>query len=551
MNMLKRVRLKLRAIFRRRRIEAELDEELRYHLERVRLIEEGMDAREARREALRGFGGFEQKKEECRDELGFRLIEELRQDLRYGMRMMRKAPAFTLIAVMTLALGIGANAAIFSIVNGVLLRPLPYKEPQKLVVITAPIRQDPGRPLNDVEFVELRNHNQIFEGVTAFLPHSVNLTGRGEPELLGGIVASANLFTLLGVEPQLGRTFLPEEEKLGNERAVIISDRLWKRRFGSDPKIIGKTMTLNEEPHTIVGVMPPGFQYPRKGEGDLWNGWFSNEIDVYLPFSFTSEQLKNHHTSVVVIGRLKPQLSIERARAEMTALAGRLNFGRDKTIRLMGMQQSVVGEVRLALLVLLGAVGFVLLIACTNVANLLLVRATARRKEIAIRAALGAGRRRVIRQLLTESVLLALLSGSLALLLAFWGVTLLKTIIPEYLPRADEIGVDFSVFAFTLLVSLLTGILFGAAPAFQASKLRLSDSLKEGSRGSDAAGHSRVRDLLVVMEVALALVLLVGAGLMLRGFIRLMSVDPGLNLQNVLTVDIRLPEEKYGRPQQS
>jgi putative ABC transport system permease protein len=550
-------RLKLRRLFRMRRMEAELDEELRYHLESVaeRLIASGMDPQEARREALRGFGGFEQKKEECRDAVGTRLIEDLWGDLRYGVRMMRKAPAFTTIAVVTLTLGIGANAAIFSIVNAVLLRPLPYKDPQRLVMVFAPDGHYQDVPLGSAGFLELRNQNQSFQGVAAFFMHSVNLTGRGEPEFLGGTLASSNLFTLLGIEPRYGRTFLQDEERPGNNRVVIISHRLWQRRFGSDQKIIGQSISLNDEPHTIVGVMPPGFQFPRKG--DLWSAWFASEIDIYVPLALTPEQISNRKTlPIAVIARLKPQFSIEQARAEMNGFAARLqerypSSDGNRSIRLVTLQQSVVERARFALLVLLGAVGFVLLIACTNVANLLLVRAAARQKEIAIRAALGAGRRRVIRQLLTESMLLAVLSGSLALLLAYCGVVLLKTIIPEYLPRADEIGVDVWVFGFTLLISMLTGILFGAVPAFQASKLRLTDSLKEGNRVSGEGSHNRLRNLLVVSEVALALVLLVGAGLILRSFIRLMNIDPGLNPHNALTVDITLPATKYDHTQQA
>jgi putative ABC transport system permease protein len=540
--MLKRVKLRLRAIFSRSKIEADLAEEMRYHLERVTElnIKSGMEPQEARLAALRGFGGLELKKEECRDALGFRLVEEIRQDLRYGIRMMRKAPGFTAIAVITLALGIGANAAIFSIVNGVLLRPLPYKDPERLVMLTS------NRGTSNEDFIALREQNRSFDGVAAFFMHTATLTGRGEPELLGGTRASTNLFTLLGIEPALGRTFLPEEEKSGNHRVVIISDRLWQRRFGYDRKIIGQSISLNDEPHTVVGVMPPGFQFPRKG--DLLTAWFAGEIDIYVPLVFSKD--------ILTIGRLKSEYGIEQAQVEMNGLAARLDRLHpdrrgDREIRLATWYQTIVGRTKLALLVLLGAVGFVLLIACTNVANLLLVRAAARQKEIAIRAALGAGRRRVVRQLLTESVLLSLLSGSLALLLAFWGVELLPAIMPEYLPRADEIGVDARVFRFTLLISVLTGILFGVVPALQASKSHLSGVLREGGRGSGATGQNKLRNLLVITEVALAIVLLVGAGLMMRSFNRLMSVDTGLISQNVLTVGITLPQNRYGHPQQA
>jgi putative ABC transport system permease protein len=461
-----------------------------------------------------------------------------------------------LIAVITLALGIGANTAIFSVVNGVLLRPLPYKDPQRLVMVFAPKRLDQEFLISSGGFTVLRNQNQVFEQVAAFLPmlDSSSITGDGDPEFLGGVTVSANLFTLLGVEAKYGRTFLPEEEKPGSDRVVVISHSLWRRRFGSDQKIIGRTISLNYEPYTVVGVMPPWFRFPLDG---ILTGWSPREIDIYIPLALTPEQMNNSKPQVLpVIARLKSQVSIEQAQAEMTGVAAQLkrqypDTNRDENIRLAPYHQQVVGRVRLALLVLLSAVGFVLLIACANVANLLLVRAAARRKEMAVRAALGAGRRRVVRQLLTENVLLAALSGLLALLVAFWGVGLLRTIIPENLPRADEIGIDGGVFGFTLLISLGAGILFGLVPAFQASRVNLSDALKEGGRGSGGSGRNHLRNLLVVSEVALALALLIGAGLMSRSFIRLMSVDPGLDPRNVLTVDIRLSRNKYSRPQQA
>jgi predicted permease len=556
--MLSNLRTRLRALSRKSEMEHELDEELRHHIEQqteqnVRL---GMSQEEARQAALKSFGGVEQAKERSRDSRGVRWIEELWQDLRYGARMLAKNPGFTLIAVITLALGIGANTAIFSVVNGVLLRPLPYKDPQRLVMVFAPKRLDQEFLISSGGFTVLRNQKQVFEQVAASLPmlDSATITGDGEPEFLGGVTVSANLFTLLGVEAKYGRTFLPEEEKPGSDRVVVISDRLWQRRFGSDQKIIGRTISLNYEPYTVVGVMPPGFQFPLDG---MLTGWLPREVDIYIPLALTPEQMNNSKPQVLpVIARLKSQVGIEQAQAEMTGVASRLkrqypDTNRDESIRLAPYHQQMVGRVRLALLMLLGAVGFVLLIACANVANLLLVRAAGRRKEMAVRAALGAGRRRVIRQLLTENALLAVLSGLLALLLAFWGVGLLRTIIPENLPRADEIGINGGVFGFTLLISLGAGILFGLIPALQASKVNLSDALKEGGRSSGWSGHNRLRNLLLVSEVALALALLIGAGLMLRSFIRLMSVDPGLDPRNVLTVDIRLSRNKYSRPQQA
>ncbi len=552
-----KLRMRLRALLRKSEVERELDEELRDHLERQieQNIRLGMSPEEARQAALKSFGGVEQAKERSRDARGARWLEEFWQDLRYGARTLVKNYGFTLIAVFTLALGIGANTAIFSVVNGVLLRPLPYKDPQRLVSVFAPRRLDQEFLISSGGFTVLRDQNQVFEQVAAFLPmlDSSSITGDGDPEFLGGMTVSANLFTLLGVEAKYGRAFLPEEEKPGSDRVVVISHRLWQRRFGSDQKIIGRTIALNHEPYTVVGVMPPELRFPLDG---TLTGWLPREIDIYAPLALTPEEINNQRKVLPVIARLKSQVSIEQAQAEMTGVAARIkrqypDTNIDESVTLAPFHQQVVGRVKLALMILLGAVGFVLLIACANVANLLLARAAGRRKEMAVRAALGAGRWRMIRQLLTESALLAMLSGLLALLPAFWGVGLLRRIIPENLPRADEIGIDGAVFGFTLLVSLSAGILFGLIPAFQASRVNLSDALKEGARGYGGSGNNRLRNLLVVSEVALALALLVGAGLMLRSFIRLMDVDSGLNPQNVLTVDIRLSRSRYSPPQQA
>jgi putative ABC transport system permease protein len=469
--------------------------------------------------------------------------------------MLVRNPGFTLISAFTLALGIGANTAIFSVVNGVLLRPLPYKDPGQLVSVFAPRRMDQEFLISSGGFTVLRDQNQVFEQVAAFLPmlDSSSITGDGEPEFLGGVTVSANLFKLLGVEPRYGRAFLPEEEKPGANRVVVISHSLWQRRFSSDQKIVGRTIAIDNEPYTVVGVMPPGFQFPLDG---MWTGWLPRAIDIYIPLALTTDEINNQRKVLPVIARLKSRVSVEQAQAEMAGVAARikrqyLNTDKDENIRLAPYHQQVVGRARFSLLILLGAVGFVLLIACANVANLLLARAAGRRKEIAVRVALGASRWRVIRQLLTENILLAMSSGLLALALAFWGVDLLRAIIPENLPRADEIGIDGRVFGFTLLISLGAGILFGLVPAFQASRVDLNDALKDGGRSSGGSGQNRLRNLLVVSEVALALALLTGAGLMLRSFIRLMSVDPGLDPRSVLTMDIRLSRSKYSRPQQA
>lgn len=489
-------------------------------------------------------------------------METLFQDIRYGLRLLIKRPGFTAVAVIALGLGIGANSAIFSVVNGVVLRALPYKDPDKLTIVWSkrPLLQAKVGaaefPVSAGDFIDWRDQNQVFEQIAAFHTQPFNITGAGEPEFLGGVRASASLFSLLGVEPKLGRTFTPEEDQPGAERVVVISHGLWERRFGADPHIIGQKLSLNDEPYTVVGVLPRGFQFPRKGE--MPAGFqFPRQADFYTPLAWSPAQATNRGRNfLAVVARLKPGVTVEQAGAEMDAIAERLKqqypqTNANKEVFLVPLHQQVVGKVRTALLVLLGAVGFVLLIACANVANLLLARAASRQKEIAIRTALGASRMRVIRQLLTESLLLSLVGGTLGLLLALWGIELLLTISPINLPRVDTVSIDGRVFAFTLVISLLTGIGFGLAPAIQVSKPDLNDALKEGGRSSPVGfRHNRFRSLLVVSEVALSLVLLIGAGLMIRSFVTLLNVDPGLNAQNVLTLDIGLPRTKYTGPQQ-
>jgi putative ABC transport system permease protein len=485
-------------------------------------------------------------------------METLFQDLRYAFRMLLKRPGFTAVAVLALALGIGANSAIFSVVNGVVLRALPYKDPEGLMMVWSLLQAPAGSqefPVSAADFTDWRDQNQVFEQIAAFHSQPFNITGAGEPEFLGGVRASANLFSLLGIEAKLGRTFLPEEDQPGAGHVVIISHGLWERRFGSDPNIIGQKLTLNDEPYTVVGVMPPGFQFPRKGE--MPAGYqFPRQADLYTPLAWTPNQIGNRGREfLAVIARLKPGVTVAQASADMDGIAERLKqqypqFNANKEVVIVPLHQQVVSKVRTALLVLLGAVGFVLLIACANVANLLLARAASRQKEIAIRTALGASRSRVIRQLLTESMLLSLTGGTLGLLLSMWGVDLLTAISPANLPRVDTISVDVRVFAFTLAVSLLTGIIFGLVPAIQASKPDVNEALKEGGRAS-SVGHNRFRSVLVVSEVALSLVLLIGAGLMIRSFVHLLNSSPGLKPENVLTLDVGLPRTKYTGPQQA
>jgi putative ABC transport system permease protein len=544
---------------RRDRFDHELEEEMRFHLELKAgaNLASGMASEEARYASQRQFGNRTLLREVSREMWSFRSIETLVQDLRYGARMLLKHKGITAVAVLTLALGIGANSAIFSVVNSVLLRELPYREPERLVAVFTEyvIPQVGARKsflFTGADFRDLRDQNQSFEQAAAYSGLNFNLTGSGEPEALAGVRATANLFATLGIEPRHGRAFLPEEDRPGNNRVVILSDELWRRRFGSDPKIVGQTIILNNEPYAVIGVAPPDFRFPPK------DSFYSlSAVDFYTPLALPPEEWNNRGPGrYTVIARLKSGFRIEQAQSDVVSLAKRLeerypNTNRYKSVQLVPFHQQVVGKVETALLALLGAAGFVLLIACVNVANLLLARATARQKEIAIRAALGAGRWRVVRQLLTESILLAILAGALASLLAFWCVDLLRRVVPEDFPRAAEISVDLRVLGFTLAVSLLTGIAFGLIPALQGSRTDLNETLKEGGRSSGGRARSRLGGVFVVSEVALALLLLVGAGLMLRSFIRLMNVDPGFDPHNVLAIAIRPPETKYNSAQQA
>ncbi len=557
MNTISQIWRRLLSLTRRRRLEREMEDEMRFHLEMQieQNLASGMAAEEAHYAARRQFGNHTWLKEASREMWSLNSIETLIQDLRYGLRTLMKSPGFAFVAVLTLALGIGANTAIFSVVNGVLLRPLPYFEPERLVMVWAdrPILQAQigleDFPVAVADFVDWRNQNQVFEQMAVMQPPRINLTRGGEPESVIGLRASASLFPLLGARFAVGRGFLPEEDRAGADRVVVISHGLWQRRYGADPKLIGQKITLNNEDYTVIGVTAPDFQFPRRDEYPY--GIVKTKVDLYLPIAFTPAQMNDRrNNNLVVIARLKPGVSVGQASAEMNSIARRLTeqhpqTNTDKGVRLAPLQQQMVGKTRTALLVFLGAVGFLLLIACANVANLLLARAAGRQKEMAIRAALGARPWRVVRQLLTESLLLAISGGAAGLLLARWGVELLLAIAPDNLPRAYDIRLDTRVAGFTLLISLLTGIVFGLLPAMQASKIDLGETLKEGGR--DAAGllRRRLRGFLIVGEVALAFVLLIGAGLLIRSFARLTEVDPGLNPRGVLTMDILLPFAKY------
>lgn len=545
MSWLRLIYIRLYGFLRKDRIEREMDEELRFYIHmrtQENIHQRGMTDDQARRDAERRFGNFEHIKDLCRDVRGGGMLETLWQDVRFGSRMLVKNRAVTFVAVLALALGIGANTAIFSVVNTVLLKPLAYKNADQLVMVWEDATKY-GFPHNTpapANFIDWRDQSQTFEDMAAFADQSFNLTGTGEPERVVGQRVSTSLFPLLGVEPLLGRAFLPEEDNPAGNRVVMLSHGLWQRRFGSDKEIIGKTLNLNADVFTVVGVMPSSFQFPDR-EDELW-----------VPIAFNSEEASRRGSHYLrVVARIKPGVTLGQAQAEMDTIAANLQQQYPQSNTSVGavvspLQEEMVGDVRPALLVLLGAVGFVLLIACANVANLLLARAAARQKETAIRSALGAGRLRLVRQFLTESILLAGLGGGVGLLLAIWGIDLIVKFIPDDISRAKDAGFNMTVLGFTLLVSLITGVVFGLAPALQTSRTNLNECLKEGGRDSAAGSRgNRVRKLLVVAEIALASVLLIGAGLMINSFMRLRSVDAGFQPDKLLTMRIILTPSKY------
>jgi putative ABC transport system permease protein len=470
------------------------------------------------------------------------VLHDVAQDLRFGFRTLFKNPGFTAVAIIALALGIGANSAIFSVVNTVLLRPLPYKDSEGLVMVWEDATKH-GYPRDTpavANYMDWRSQNHVFEDMAAVADASLNLTGAGDPERLEGSAANASLFSLLGVAPQVGRVFTPEEDQPGANRVVILSNRLWARRFGADPAVVGKQITLNGQPATVVGVMPSQFQFP------------SQDVELWVPIAFTPQQAAGRGRHYLqVVARLKQGVTLPQAQAEMNTIATRLQqqypqSNTDLGAVVVPLHEQVVGDIRPALLILLGAVGLVLLIACANVANLLLARAAVRQKEIAVRVAFGASRWRLIRQFLTESLLLAVVGGAFGLLLSVVGIKLLTRFIPPNISQIKAIELDSYVLGFTVLVSLFTGVIFGLVPALQASMFKPNETLKEGGRSSSSGNRgNRIRALLVIAEVAVSLVLLIGAGLLINSFLRLRSVDPGFDSSNLLTMRIVLPDAKY------
>jgi putative ABC transport system permease protein len=546
------LRDRIRALRQRETVINDIDREMRLHLEieTHANIRAGMSPAEAREKAMRSFGNLNRAVDAAYDVKGGGVFETLGQDIRYGVRMLAKHKAFTSIAIITLALGIGANTAIFSVVNELLLRPLPYRDADRITTVWEV--SPGGRHQNSTSRANFRawhDQNSSFQNMAAFSDQRLNLTGTGEPEELSVQFVTPEFFKILGVDPMLGRTFLPEDDK---GPVAVLSYGLWQRRFGGQASLVGDAITLNDEKFTVIGVMPPNFQFhikQRSGTGrpaELWTilpmpvGPGANERGRFLG----------------TVARLKDSVSVDQAAAELRTIHARLSdqepqFNKNYTNEVLPLREQFFGNVRRPLWLMLGAVGFVLLIACANVANLLLSLATSREKEIAVRAALGARRLRIVRQLLTESLLLALLGSVLGLGFAWLGIKALIAISPRDLVSLQSVGLNLTVLGWTLGVSMLTGIIFGLAPALHISRLNLNDSLKDGgkSESSQASGSRRLRNALVVSEIALAVVLLASAGLLIRSFLRLQQVDRGFNTDNVLTMVVRLPDRYREDPQ--
>ena len=538
---------RLRGMFFKGRLDRDLEDEIRSHLEMQTEdnVRRGMEPEEARHAALRQFGGVEQVKETYRERRGLPSVETTFQDLRYTSRVLWKNPAFTAVVVLTLALGIGINTAIFSVVNGVLLRPLPYQDPEGIVTLWQRNTQNGAErePVSPANFLDYRDRNRVFEQVSALRPYGLDYTGGGEPETFHAWLVTAGFFDILSARALHGRTFMPNEHEAGNEQVVVLGHGLWQRRFGADPNIIGQKMILDGKPHTVVGIMPPEFHYLEKR-------------GIIAPFILNEAESKRRGaTYLQVIARLKAGVTTEQAQADMSAVAAQLaqeypQTNREMSATVISLSEQMLGRVRPALLILLGAVAFVLLIACANVANLMLARMSVRRKEFAIRAALGAARARLTRQLLTESIVLALLGGVGGILLASWGVGAILAISPGNLPRAEQVGIDGRMLLFALGLSILTAIGFGLAPALKFSKPDLHEAIKEGGQGGDTRNiRQGLRGFLVIAQFALALILLIGAGLLIRSFARLLQVDPGFKPDKTIALQVHVYDQ-YPSPQQ-
>jgi predicted permease len=555
-NIFRAILHSLRALGERRAVKQEIDEELRFHIEQraAENIAAGKSPEDAAREARKRFGNFQKVREQCREKRRANFGETMLQDIRFGARQLRKNPGFAAVTVLTLALGIGGNTAIFSVVNAVLLKDLPYREPARIVMlwtdnpaINVGMHELPPTP---TDLLEWRRQARSFEQIAAFRTRVADLSEQGDPERVGSVLATANLFSVLGARPILGRVFSAEEERAGNDKVAVISHGLWQRRFGGDINITGKFITINHERHAIIGVMPPGFTFPHGAEMPAGYA-LPPQTEVWRPFADDAKYWHNDDArDFIAMGRLAPGVTIAAAQAEMDGFAEHEAREYPKshsgwTIHLRPLALQVAGKARPVLFILLGAVALVLLIACANVANLLLCRCAARGREMAVRTAIGAGRGRLLRQLLTESVLLSALGGAIGLLLAAGAIQLILAFSPPNIPRLNQTTLDGRVFVFSLLLSLAAAVIFGLAPAWQASKVNLTEALNADGRGGTAAGRRHTHGLLVICEVALAVILLTGAGLMFQSFLRLQAVDPGFKPLQVGAFDVGLTGARY------
>ena len=542
----------LRSLFRRERVDRELDEELRGYMEMAanEKMKQGLSRPEAARAVRLEAGGVESAKEEVRAAGWESFLETCWQDLRFAVRMLRKSPGFAAVAVLTLALGIGANTAIFSVVYAVMLKPLPYTHPEQLFSAFQANKQkgiaEAGCSYPNYE--DWRAQNHVFSELAGILAHQLTLTGRGEPTVVNTSVVTPELFALLDVKPLAGRVFFAADGKQGAPPVALISEDLWRGRFGAEPNIVGSSVDLDKRAFTIVGILPAAFRTPL----------FNRKIEAWIPLVqdplFSTFMPQRGTNLLPVIARLKPGVSAAMAQAEMDAISERLarEFPAENSgwaVRLVPLQKEIVGDVRTALLVLLGAVGLVLLIACANIANLLLARATTRSKEIAVRAALGAGRARILRQLLSETAVLGLLGGGVGIALSYWGVQALSSMLPSSLPQMNPIRMDYSVLSFAMILSAVASVFFGVVPAMFAVNADIQKSLGE-ARSVESCKRRRARGFLAIAEISLAMVLLVTTGLLLRSFAKLTSVSPGFEAQNIITADVSLPQFQYPKPQQ-